>query len=48
MTFRLKEAAEILGLNFLDHLIFSGEGFFSYSRGGLIKAAPGFSAGMAE
>jgi DNA repair protein RadC len=44
ITFRLKEAADILGLNFLDHLIFSGEGFFSYSRSGLIAGASGFSA----
>jgi DNA repair protein RadC len=48
ITFRLKEAADILGLNFLDHLIFSSEGFFSYSRSGLITAASGFSAGTAE
>jgi DNA repair protein RadC len=44
ITFRLKEAADILGINFLDHLIFSGEGFFSYSRSGLIKESFAASA----
>jgi DNA repair protein RadC len=39
ITFRLKEAADILGINFLDHLIFSSEGFFSYSRNGLITGS---------
>jgi DNA repair protein RadC len=37
ITFRLKEVADILGINFLDHLIFSSEGFFSYNRSGLIS-----------
>ncbi|MDR1507664.1 MAG: DNA repair protein RadC [Treponema sp.] len=37
ITYRLKKAADILGLRFLDHLIFSDEGFFSYSRSGLLK-----------
>ncbi|MDR0404046.1 MAG: DNA repair protein RadC [Treponema sp.] len=40
ITFRLREAAGILGLNFLDHLIFSSEDFFSYSRSGLIAENP--------
>jgi DNA repair protein RadC len=37
ITFRLKEAADILGINFLDHIIFSGEGFFSYNQKGLLS-----------
>jgi len=36
ITERLKDAAEILGLNFLDHLIFSDTGLFSFRREGLI------------
>jgi DNA repair protein RadC len=36
ITQRLKDAAEILGLNFLDHLIFSETGLFSFRREGLI------------
>jgi len=36
ITQRLKEAAEILGLNFLDHLIFSDTDLFSFRREGLI------------
>jgi DNA repair protein RadC len=35
-TFRLKNAAELLGLHFLDHIIFSNEAFFSYKRHGLL------------
>jgi DNA repair protein RadC len=37
ITVRLRESAGILGLRFLDHIIFSGESFFSYSRNGLLK-----------
>jgi DNA repair protein RadC len=37
ITRKLKAAAEILGLNFLDHIIFSTEGFFSYSQAGLLS-----------
>jgi DNA repair protein RadC len=36
ITQRLKDAAEILGLNFIDHLIFSCTDFFSFRREGLI------------
>jgi DNA repair protein RadC len=36
ITQRLKDAAEILGLNFLDHLIFSDTNLFSFRREGLI------------
>ena len=32
ITFRLKEAAGVLGINFLDHLIFSDTGYFSYCQ----------------
>ncbi|MDR2073398.1 MAG: DNA repair protein RadC [Spirochaetaceae bacterium] len=39
ITWRLRSAAEILGLRFLDHLIFSGWGFFSYSQAGLLRPA---------
>jgi DNA repair protein RadC len=37
ITWRLKRAADILGLNFLDHLIFSETFYFSYQQEGLIK-----------
>ena len=37
ITQRLKNAADILGIGFLDHLIFSGTGYFSFSKEGLIK-----------
>jgi DNA repair protein RadC len=37
ITIRLKDSAVILGLRFLDHIIFSGEGFFSYSQKGMLK-----------
>jgi DNA repair protein RadC len=37
ITRKLKSAAEILGINFLDHIIFCGEGFFSYSQSGLLS-----------
>jgi DNA repair protein RadC len=36
ITAKLQSAADILGLRFLDHLIFSGEGYFSYSQEGLL------------
>jgi DNA repair protein RadC len=36
ITQRLKDAAEILGINFLDHLIFSDTDLFSFRREGLI------------
>jgi DNA repair protein RadC len=32
ITRRLKASAEILGIHFLDHLIFSENGYFSYSQ----------------
>ena len=32
ITWQLRNAAEILGINFLDHLIFSAEGYYSYSK----------------
>jgi DNA repair protein RadC len=37
ITRRLKAAADILGLNFLDHLIFSETFFFSFRQEGLIR-----------
>jgi DNA repair protein RadC len=37
ITHRLHIAADILGLNFLDHLIFSSDGYFSYSLAGLLE-----------
>jgi DNA repair protein RadC len=45
ITVKLKNAADILGLNFLDHLVFTEIGYFSYRQAGLIKntdAACGF------
>ena len=36
ITVRLKAAADILGLGFLDHLIFSEKSFYSYRQKGLI------------
>ena len=32
ITRQLRGAAEILGINFLDHIIFSAEGYYSYSQ----------------
>lgn len=32
ITKRLKEAAEILGLNFLDHIIFNAKGYYSFAE----------------
>ena len=37
ITRRLKASADILGLNFLDHLIFSERCYFSYRQEGLLK-----------
>ena len=37
ITLRLKAAAGILGINFLDHLIFSENSYFSYRQEGLIR-----------
>jgi len=34
VTERLKAAASVLGLNFLDHIIFSKRGFYSLTHGG--------------
>ena len=36
ITRRLRASADILGLNFLDHLIFSETNFFSFRQEGLI------------
>ena len=36
ITYRLKTTADILGLNFLDHLIFSENFYFSFRQEGLI------------
>jgi DNA repair protein RadC len=37
ITSRLRAAAEILGLNFLDHLIFSEAAWFSYRQSGRLN-----------
>jgi len=37
ITRRLKEAADTLGIALLDHLIFSGGGFFSFVEHGLLE-----------
>lgn len=37
ITARLKSSADILGINFLDHLIFSETRFFSFREEGLLK-----------
>ena len=37
ITLRLKASADILGLNFLDHLVFSDSCYFSYRKEGLIR-----------
>jgi len=37
ITSRLKAAADILGINFLDHLIFSELSYFSFRQEGLIR-----------
>jgi DNA repair protein RadC len=36
ITFQLFEAAKILGLRFLDHVIFTEAGYFSYRQAGLL------------
>ena len=38
ITLRLKTAAGILGINFLDHVIFSETNFFSFRQEGLIES----------
>ncbi|MDR0524587.1 MAG: hypothetical protein LBG90_01785 [Spirochaetaceae bacterium] len=43
ITFRLREAADLLGLPLLDHVIFSGQSFFSYRQKGKLKP-PGCEA----
>lgn len=35
---QLTEAAKILGLRVLDHIIVTGKGYVSFQEGGLIKA----------
>ena len=37
ITVKLKRAADILGLNFLDHIIFSESSYLSFRQEGLIK-----------
>ncbi|MCL1927636.1 MAG: DNA repair protein RadC [Treponema sp.] len=37
ITSQLRDAADILGINFLDHIIFSTEGYYSYSKAALEK-----------
>ena len=37
ITRKLKAAADILGITFLDHLIFPTEGYFSYSQAGMLE-----------
>jgi len=41
ITRRLKASADLLGLNFLDHLIFSDTHFFSFRQEGLISGGKG-------
>jgi DNA repair protein RadC len=41
ITGRLKASADLLGLNFLDHLIFSETSFFSFRQEGLIGEGNG-------
>jgi len=41
ITRRLRASADILGLNFLDHLIFSETNFFSFRQEGLIAEGRG-------
>jgi DNA repair protein RadC len=40
ITSRLKTAAEILGIHFLDHLIFSETGYYSYNQKGRLSESP--------
>jgi DNA repair protein RadC len=37
ITERLQCSAEILGVNFLDHIIFSDSAFFSYRQSGKLR-----------
>ena len=37
ITSQLRDAADILGITFLDHIIFSTEGYYSYSKAALEK-----------
>jgi DNA repair protein RadC len=32
ITYRLKAAADVLGIHFLDHIIFSPDNFYSYRQ----------------
>jgi DNA repair protein RadC len=41
ITTQLFEAASILGLRFLDHLIFTAAGYFSYRQEGLLEKNSG-------
>ena len=41
ITYRLNAAAHLLGINFLDHLIFSEVAYFSFRQEGLIKKNKG-------
>ncbi|MDR1429856.1 MAG: DNA repair protein RadC [Spirochaetaceae bacterium] len=40
ITAQLAAAAEILGIRFLDHVIFSETGYYSFSQGGKLPAIP--------
>ncbi|MDR3248305.1 MAG: DNA repair protein RadC [Treponema sp.] len=40
ITRRLKAAADVLGLHFLDHLIFSDRAWYSYSQAGRLDSLP--------
>jgi len=44
ITRRLESAAKILGIVFLDHLIFSQMAYFSFRQAGLTKGSNGFAA----
>ena len=37
ITRQLEAAADIFGISFLDHIVFSTEGFFSYNQAGLLE-----------
>jgi DNA repair protein RadC len=39
ITLRLRKAADILGIAFLDHLIFSETAWFSYNQAGLLECS---------
>ena len=45
ITVRLKAAADILGISFLDHVIFSAVNFFSFRQEKLIKPSKGEGKG---